>query len=105
MQFPFTQQEWKEILTRLYARAAVDHQFHVLCTRDSHAAIKLICGYEIPKHVGIRFEPQHSDEIVLVLPRENKELFNELTDKEFSQVAEGMSQVCVCLTQTMEVNR
>ncbi len=69
MDFPFTQEEWKEVLTRLYKRAAVDHQFHVLCTRDSHAAIKLICGEEIPKSVHIRFEEQQSDETLLRVRR------------------------------------
>jgi hypothetical protein len=102
MEFPFTQQQWKEILTRLYKRAAVDHQFHVLCTRDSHAAIKLICGYEIPRSVGVRFEPQHSDEIILVLPKENKDLFNELSDHDLEEIAEGMARICIPFTHALE---
>jgi len=102
MEFPFSQQEWKEILTRLYKRAAVDHQFHVLCTRDGSAAIKLICGYEVPKHVGIRFEPQHTDEIVLVLPKENRELFHALNEEALENIAAGMAQVCVPFSKTME---
>lgn len=102
MQFPFSQQEWKEILTRLYQRAAVDHQFHVLCTRDGHSAIKLICGYEIPKNVGIRFEPQHSDEMVLLLPKENKELFHPLSEQALGEIAAGMAQICVPLSKTIE---
>jgi len=104
MDFPFTQQEWKEILFRLYKRAATDHPFHVLCTRDAHAAIKLICGKEIPKNVGVRFEPQHTDEIILVLPKENKDLFHELTDHAFEKIAEGMANVCVSLSQTLEAH-
>jgi hypothetical protein len=104
MQFPFSQDEWKEILTHLYKRAAVDHQFHVLCTRDGRAAIKLICGYEIPKHVHVRFEPQHSDEIVLVLPKENKELFHELSDGALEEIAAGMAKVCVPFSTTLEMH-
>ena len=104
MESPFSQQEWKEILTRLYKRAAVDHQFHVLCTRDGHSAVKLICGYEIPKHVGIRFEPQHTDEIVLVLPKENKDLFHPLSEKALEEFAAGMAQVCVPFTQALELH-
>lgn len=104
MKFPFTQQEWQEILTRLYKRAAVDHPFHVLCTRDAHAAIKLICGQEIPKNIGIRFEPQHSDEIVCTLPKENKELFNPLSDKDLEKIAQGSSLICDTLAQTLDLH-
>ena len=104
MKFPFTQDQWKEILTHLYKRAAVDHQFHVLCTRDSHAAIKLVCGHDIPREVAIRFEPQHHDEIVLVLPKENKELFHELSDHDLSEIAEGMSKVSVALSHTLQTH-
>ena len=95
MEFPFNQEEWREILTRLYKRAAVDHQFHVLCARDSHAAIKLICGKEIPKAFKIRFEEQRPDEVVLVLPLENKVLFRELSEKDLEEIATGMASVCV----------
>lgn len=95
MEFPFTQHEWKEILTRLYKRAAVDHQFHVLCTRDSHAAVKMICGKEIPKQFKIRFEQQQPDEVVLILPLENKVLFRELSEQDLEEVARGMATVCV----------
>lgn len=95
MEFPFTQEEWKEILTRLYKRAAVDHQFHVLCMRDSHAAVKMICGKEIPKHFKIRFEEQHPDEVVLILPLENKVLFRELSEQDLEEIARGMASVCV----------
>jgi hypothetical protein len=102
MEFPFTQQEWKEILARLYKRAASDHQFHILCTRDAHSAIKLICGHEIPKNIGIRFEPQHSDELILVLPKENKELFHPLSEHDLEEIAEGMAHVCLPLTHTLE---
>jgi hypothetical protein len=104
MEFPFSQEEWREILTRLYKRASVDHQFHVLCTRDGHAAIKLVCGFEIPKHIGIRFEPQHSDELVLVLPKENKDLFHELNDEALEQIAAGMAQVCIPFSKTLETH-
>jgi hypothetical protein len=95
MEFPFTQHEWKEILIRLYKRAAVDHQFHVLCTRNSHAAIKMICGKEIPKQFKIRFEQQQPDEVVLILPLENKVLFRELSEQDLEEVARGMATVCV----------
>lgn len=104
MEFPLSQKEWKDILSKLYKRAAVDHQFHVLCTRDGHAAIKLICGYEIPKNVGIRFEPQHTDELVLVLPKENKDLFHELSDHDLEEIAEGMARVCTAFTHTLEAH-
>ncbi|MFZ0566242.1 MAG: hypothetical protein WAM28_08675 [Chlamydiales bacterium] len=95
MEFPFTQEEWRAVLAKLYKRAAVDHQFHVLCTRDSHAAIKLICGKEIPKSIRIRFEQQQPDETVLVLPRENKVLFHELSDQDLEEIARGMAVVCL----------
>jgi len=95
MDFPFTQEEWKEILIRLYKRAAVDHQFHILCMRDSHSAIKMICGKEIPKNYRVRFEEQHPDEVVLILPLENKVLFRELSEKDLEEVARGMATVCV----------
>lgn len=95
MEFPFSQEEWQEILTRLYKRAAVDHQFHVLCTRDSHAAIKMICGKEIPKDYQIRFEEQKQDEVVLILPFENKVLFRELTEEDLEEIARGMATVCL----------
>jgi len=94
MEFPFIQEEWKEILTHLYKRAAIDHQFHTLCMRDSHAAIKIISGKEIPKNYRIRFEEQHSDEVVLILPLENKVLFQELTEQELEVIAAGMASVC-----------
>lgn len=103
MEFPFTQEEWKEILSLLYKRAATDHQFHTLCSRDAHAAIKLICGKEIPKDVKIRFEPQQADEIVLVLPMENKLLFRELSEKDFTEIAQGMASVCVPFAQTLAI--
>ena len=95
MEFPFTQEEWREILSLLYKRAAVDHQFHVLCTRDAHTAIKLICGKELPKNIHIRFEEQQPDETVLVLPRENKVLFRELKDHDLEEIARGMAAVCL----------
>lgn len=95
MEFPFTQQEWKDILTRLYKRAAVDHQFHVLCMRDSHTAIKMICGKELPKEYKIRFEQQQPDEVVLILPLENKVLFRELSEQDLEEIARGMASVCL----------
>lgn len=100
MEYPFTQEEWKEVLTKLYKRAATDHQFHVLCTRDAHAAIQLICGKNIPKDVKIRFEPQQADEIVLVLPQENKVLFHELSDRNLEEIARGMAAVCAPFIET-----
>lgn len=99
MEFPFNQSEWKEILTVLYKRAAVDHQFHILCQRDSHAAIKLVCGKEIPSEVQIRFEPQQADEVILILPLENKLLFKALSDKDLENIASGMATVCAPLSQ------
>lgn len=103
MEFPFTQDEWKDILTHLYKRAAADHQFHVLCTRDAHAAIKLVCGKELPKNVQIRFEPQKPNEIVLVLPQENKVLLHELSDQDLEDIAEAMASVCIPFAQTLEI--
>lgn len=103
MEFPFTQDEWKEILTLLYKRAAVDHQFHILCIRDARSAIKLVCGKELPKSVHVRFEPQKSDEIILVLPRENKVLFHELSDNDLEDIAEAMASVCIPFAQTLEI--
>lgn len=103
MEFPFTQDEWKEILSKLYKRAAVDHQFHVLCTRDAQSAIKLICGKDLPNGIHIRFEPQLSDEIVLVLPRENKVLFHELSDHDLEDIADAMANVCIPFAQTLEI--
>lgn len=103
MQFPFTQEEWKEILIRLYKRAAVDHQFHTLCLRDTHTAIKMICGKEIPKQFHIRFEEQKADEVVLVLPLENKVLFRELSEHDLEEVARGMAMVCVPFGHTMAI--
>jgi hypothetical protein len=100
MELPFTQQEWKEILTHLYKRAASDHQFHVLCTRDAHAAIKLICGKEIPKSVKIRFALQQPDEMIFVLPTENKILSRELSDKDLEQIGIGMALVCAPFTHS-----
>ncbi|NGX61622.1 MAG: hypothetical protein K940chlam9_01109 [Chlamydiae bacterium] len=105
MEFPFSQEEWQEILTRLYKRAAVDHQFHVLCTRDSHAAIKMISGREIPKHFTIRFEEQKPDEIVLVLPLENKVLFRELGEQDLEEIARGMAAVCVPFAQSLAITQ
>jgi hypothetical protein len=102
MEFPFSKEEWSEILERLYKRAASDHQFHVLCTRDAHSAIKLICGRDIPKNVGLRFEPQHTDELVMVLPRENKDLFHPLSDEDLRKIAEGMSSVTTALAKALE---
>jgi hypothetical protein len=105
MGFPFTQSEWKEILTLLYKRAAVDHQFHILCTRDAHAAIKLICGKEIPKHIHIRFEPLQPDEIVLVLPRESHDQLRRLSDKDLETIANGMATICVPISQTLPIHQ
>ncbi len=106
MEFPFTQQEWKEILSRLYKRAASDHQFHTLCLRDSHTAIKMICGKELPKHFRIRFAEQHPDEVVLILPLENKVLFRELSDADLEEIAKGMAMVCLPFgSQAMEITQ
>ena len=102
MEYPFNRQQWKEILARLYKRASVDHQFHVLCTRDAHAAIKLICGHDIPKNIGVRFEPQHTDEIVLVLPKEYKEQLHPFHEKDFDHLAEGMAAVCQTFSSVQE---
>jgi hypothetical protein len=103
MEFPFNQTEWKEILSKLYKRAAKDHPFHVLCTRDAHAAIKMICGQEIPKNFKIRFEPQQNEEIVLLLPKENKGLSRELSESELDEIATGMSCICAAFAQTLEL--
>ncbi len=97
MEFPFDQAEWKQILTIVYERAAVDHQFHVLCQRDPHAAIKLVCGKEIPATIHLRFESQKAEEMVLILPPENKLLFKPFTEKELAEIAAGMATVCAQL--------
>ncbi|MCH9625655.1 MAG: hypothetical protein S4CHLAM123_08330 [Chlamydiales bacterium] len=103
MNFPFTQDEWKEILQLVYKRASNDHQFHVLCERDAHAAIKLVCGKQIPKGIHIRFEPQKSDELVLILPQENKVLLHNLSDHDLDDIAESMANVCIPFAQTLEI--
>jgi hypothetical protein len=100
MEYPFNQSTWKEILTVLYHRAAADHQFHVLCQRDPHAAIKLVCGKEVPSDVTLRFEPQQSEEILLILPPENKELFKPLSDKDLESFATAMATITSLLFQT-----
>lgn len=93
MEFPFSEQEWKKILTHLYKRAAQDHQFHVLCLRDPLAAIKLVSGKEIPKHFKIYIYEQPTDGMVLILPKENKLLLQELSDKEIEEMAARMAAV------------
>lgn len=91
MEFPFTREEWEEILIHLYKRASIDHQFHLLCIQDSHMAIKLISGKEIPSHFKIRFETQHPHEMILILPLENKVLLRELSDQDLERLARGMA--------------
>lgn len=93
MEFPFSEQEWKKILTHLYKRAAQDHQFHVLCLRDPHAAIKLVSGKEIPKHFKVYIYEQPTDGMVLILPKENKLLLQMHSDKELEEMAARMAAV------------
>lgn len=93
MEFPFSYDEWKTILTHLYKRASWDHQFHVLCLRDPRAAIKLVSGKDLPKHYDIHIQEQPSDGIVIILPKENKLLLKELSDHDLEEMASRMAAV------------
>lgn len=89
MHLPFSQEEWKKILGNVYKRAASDHQFHTLCQRDAHAAIKQVSGRDVPKSFKIRFVDE-SEELCIMLPSEKRHAATPLTDTQLEELAEKM---------------
>lgn len=89
-QITFTQSEWKEVLSKVYRRAAMDPEFHALCLRDPHAAIKQATGKDLSKGIKIRFMDE-SEEIIFMLPAENRNRVEPLIDSQLEELAEGMS--------------
>lgn len=81
------QKEWKEILSKVFKRAATDEQFRQLCLKDPHTAIKQVSGKDIPKSINIRFVDQ-TEGLVLTLPAKGAE---ELTDAQLEALAGGVS--------------
>jgi len=85
-----TQKEWKDILAKVYKRAAIDHDFYELCLRDAHEAIKQASGKDLPRSQKIRFVDE-TEELVFMLPEENKNRNKKLSDSELEALAGGMS--------------
>jgi hypothetical protein len=84
------QKEWKEILTKVFKRAATDHEFHALCLSNAREAIKQVSGKEVPEELRIRFVDQ-TDEIVFMLPAVDIKKGEQLSPEQLEMLAGGMS--------------
>jgi hypothetical protein len=84
------QKEWKEILTKVFKRAAADSEFHNLCLTNAREAIKQVSGKEIPEDLKIRFVDQTS-EIVFMLPTVAIKKGEQLSEEQLEMLAGGMS--------------
>lgn len=89
MHLPFSEDEWKKILRNIYKRAASDHQFHILCQKDAHSAVKQVSGKEIPRSFKIRFVDE-SEELCIMLPSESRHRPHPLSDHELEALADKM---------------